>query len=152
MIHRAFTIMCYSLHPALYVIQNIPWFSMTHSLKSQILLILIFQPHSIQEWFPIPFPKSTLFSCQSDLHIPPNQAALHSLVSVHFPTLFISAFLYLLRSFLNSPDHLRRMLSLPLSNSLSSCFSTTHSEFTKYHLGLTLVFFSDDCVLPPLMN
>lgn len=50
-----------------------------------------------------------------------------------------------------SPGHLRRTFTLPLPNSFSSCFFTTHSAFTKYHLVLTFVFFQMT-VLPPLMN
>lgn len=58
--------------------ENVQQFSVTHTLKTQVPLGLILQPHyiflsSLVFHFFFFFPKSTLYSCQTDLLMPPTQ-------------------------------------------------------------------------------
>lgn len=96
---------------------------------------------SFPVWFPIPFPKSTLYASSQP-------SSLIFFLSLYTSLDYLSNYkCFLCFSVpseilsLKTSDHLRRTFHLSLSNSLSSCFSNPNSAFTKYHLVLMFVFF-----------
>lgn len=135
-----------SLYSALHVIQKCSQVWSPKAFLAWLSSPILF---SFPGWSSILFQKST----QGKMIYSLNQVALHYLGSIfsyiiclnHECSLCFSAPSAILFPVITT-DHFGRTFSLPLSNSLSSCFSTTHSGFTKYDLLLTLCFFKWLCL------